>query len=493
MAEIKTVAIANRGEIAKRIVVTCRQMGLKSVLLHASGDTQNEAFRLADETLCIGPADPLQSYLSIEANIKGALGAGAEALHPGYGFLSENPLFVKKCKERGLIFIGPPEEALASFGDKNQARNLCKKAGIPVLPAIENKLKTERDWIKSGEKLGYPLMIKALHGGGGRGMRIARNQKELLELVPLVKQEAENCFQNSEVFFEKYLTKAKHIELQIFVDATGKVFVLGDRDCSLQRRRQKIIEEAPSGISPKIKEEMKDAALALFQMVEYRGAGTVEFLYQKDAFYFLEMNPRLQVEHTVTEMIFGLDLVRAQILTAMKRPAFSNNPFPQGHSIQCRICCEDPFNNFLPTGGELIQSLWPTGFGKRVDSGFGKGDLISPNYDSLISKIITWDSSRIRAIEKMRCALEETILFGCYVNIPFLKHILHLEEFLENKITTNLVEETFPKGLKQKLFPLEESFMETIHKEETGSSHQLYKKDSFQRFNPWSDFLKRDK
>lgn len=490
MAEIKTVAIANRGEIAKRIVITCRQMGLKSVLLHASGDTQNEAFRLADETLCIGPADPLQSYLSIEANLKGALGAGAEALHPGYGFLSENSIFAKKCKEKGLVFIGPPEEALVSFGDKNQARNLCKKAGIPVLPAIENNLNTKKDWIKSGEKLGYPLMIKALHGGGGRGMRIARNQKELLELGPLVKLESKNCFQNSEVFLEKCLTKAKHIELQIFVDATGKVFILGDRDCSVQRRRQKIIEEAPSGIPLKIKEEMKEAVLSLFQMMEYRGAGTVEFLYQKGSFYFLEMNPRLQVEHTVTEMIFGLDLVRAQILTAMKRPIFLNDPSPQGHSIQCRICCEDPFDNFLPTGGELLQSLWPTGFGKRVDSGFGKGDLISSNYDPLISKIITWDSSRIRAIEKMRCALEETILFGCHTNTPFLKHILYLEEFLENKVTTNFVEETFPKGLEQKSLPLEESFMEIIYKEETKSSYQ---QETFQRFNPWSDFLKRDK
>ena len=493
MAEIKTIAIANRGEIAKRIVLVCRQMGLKSLLLYASGDTQNEAFRLADETLCIGPSDPLQSYLNIEANVKGALGAGAEALHPGYGFLSENPFFAGECEKKGLIFIGPPEDALTFFGDKKKARTLCEKAGIPVLPALEKNFKTEKDYLEAGESLGYPLMIKALHGGGGRGLRVAQNSKELLEFLPVVKREAEKLFQGSEVFLEKYLSEAKHIEVQIFVDATSKLFVLGDRDCSIQRRRQKIIEEAPSSLSQEMKKEIKEAVSTLFQLIKYRGAGTVEFLCQENRFYFLEMNPRLQVEHTVTEMIFGLDLVRAQILTAMKRPAFlqENLFIPQGHSIQCRLCCEDPFNSFLPTGGKLLACLWPLGLGKRVDTGFGKGDIISSNYDSLITKIITWDTSRIRAIEKMRCALEETVIFGCLVNIPFLKHLLCLEEFLENKITTDFVEKNFPKGLKPEPFPFDEEFLIKVYKEEKEKSPHRFSKE--EPFNPWSAFLKRKK
>ena len=492
---IKTVAVANRGEIAKRIIATCRQMGLRSVLLHASNDTQNEAFRLADETLCIGPADPLQSYLNREANINGALAAGAEALHPGYGFLSEDPLFAEQCEQKGLIFIGPSSKAIAAFSDKAQARRLCKKAGVPLLPSHVKTGSTKEDWLKAGELIGYPLMVKALSGGGGRGLKVARNAKELVKFLPLVKQEAKKYFHNEGVFLEKYLEGAKHIEIQIFSDATGQVFVLGDRDCSLQRRHQKIIEEAPSGIPEKIKKQMREAVLALCRLMEYQGAGTVEFLYHDKRFYFLEMNTRIQVEHTVTEMILSLDLIRAQILTALKRPVFlkNQNLTPRGHSIQCRLCCED--NHFLPIGGKLLSCVWPSGFGKRVDTGFGQGDIISLNYDSLIAKVITWDTSRIRAIEKMRCALEETIVLGCPLNIPFLKHILHLPEFLEDKITVDFIEKTYPEGLKLKPLPFEEDFLMEVYKEteEETSSNHFYKEKETSVFNPWSDFLKSRK
>ena len=489
----KTVAIANRGEIAKRIVITCREMGLKSVLLYAAGDTQNEAFRLADERLCIGPKDPLQSYLSIEANIKGALASGAQALHPGYGFLSENPLLAKQCEEKGLIFIGPSSEAITSFSDKVKAKQLCEKAGIPVLPYRTGTFKKTMDGLKAAESLGYPLVIKALSGGGGRGLRIAHNPTEFLSFLSLVKQEVGGAFHNKGIFLEKCLKKAKHIEVQVFVDAAGQVFVLGDRDCSVQRRHQKIIEEAPSGIPKAMKKQMKETASTLLQLVKYRGAGTVEFLYYEGEFYFLEMNPRLQVEHTVTEMIFGLDLVRAQILTAFSHPVFVNETFkPKGHSIQCRICAEDPFNQFLPVNGKLLSCSWPLGIGKRMDTGFSSGDTISLDYDSLIAKIIVHDASRIRAIEKMRQTLEETIIFGCPSNIPFLKHFLCLPEFLEDKISIDFIEKTYPNGMDSEPLPFEEDFLKQLCqeiKEKDFDQQSFQKKESF-TFNPWSDFLK---
>ena len=487
---IKKVAVANRGEIAKRIVTTCHEMGLKSVLLHAAGDTQNEAYRLADEKLCIGPKNPLQSYLSIEANIKGALASGAQALHPGYGFLSENPFFAKQCEEKGLIFIGPSSEAISSFGNKVEAKRLCEKAGIPVLPYQTGTFKRKEDGLKAAESLGYPLMIKALSGGGGRGLRVAHNSKEFLSLLSLAKQEASDAFHSKGIFLEKYLKETKHIEIQIFVDAAGKVFILGDRDCSVQRRHQKIIEEAPSQIPENIKNQMKEAVSALLRLVEYKGAGTVEFLYHEEKFYFLEMNTRLQVEHTVTEMLFSLDLVRAQILTALSHPVFINETLSsKGHSIQCRVCAEDPYNRFLPATGALYSCSWPLGIGKRVDMGFNQGDVISPDYDSLIAKIIVHDTSRIRAIEKMRQALQETIIFGCHSNIPFLKHLLCQPEFLEDRITVDFVEKTYSEGLISEPLPFNEDFLKKLYKEKDFEQQSFQEKESF-TFNPWSDFLK---
>ena len=491
---VQKVAVANRGEIAKRIITTCHEMGLQSVLLYAAGDTQNEAFRLADERICIGPKDPLQSYLSIDANIKGALASGAEALHPGYGFLSESSCFAKQCEEEGLIFIGPSSEAISSFSDKVKAKQLCEKAGIPTLPYRIGAFKSKTEGLKAAENLGYPLMIKALSGGGGRGLRIAHTKKEFLSFLSLAREEAKRAFHNKDIFLEKYLKEAKHIEVQVFVDAAGQVFVLGDRDCSVQRRHQKIIEEAPSKIPKAIKKQMKEAVLNLLQLVKYKGAGTVEFLYHEGEFYFLEMNTRLQVEHTVTEMIFGLDLVRAQILTALSRPVFINETFhPKGHSIQCRICAEDPFNQFLPVTGKLLSCSWPLGAGKRVDTGFGSGDMISMDYDSLVAKIIVQDTSRIRAIEKMRCALRETIIFGCHLNIPFLQNFLYLPEFLENKISIDFIEKTYPNGMDSKeSLPFEEDLLKKLYKEieEKDFNRQSFQENKSSVFNPWSDFLK---
>ena len=478
----RKVAVCARGEIAKRIISTCHQMGLKTVLLHAAGDEKNEAFRSAGERVCIGPADPGKSYLNIPANVEGALGAGAEALHPGYGFLSENPEFAHLCEKKGLIFIGPPPEAIELFGNKMSARKICERAGVAVLPGgavPDGDLRTAGE---RAEQIGWPVMIKAEEGGGGRGLRKARNQEELKSLVPRAGREAEKSFQSRRVFIEKHLEGAKHIEVQIFVSADGEIYLLGDRDCSLQRRHQKILEEAPAPVPEKTRRRLQEAVGAILAGQNYRGAGTLEFLFKDGEFYFLEMNTRLQVEHTVTEMIFGLDLVRAQILTAFGKPAFfSKQAFiPRGHSIQCRVCAEDPFRGFAPAGRGMLSCRWPDGAGVRWDKGFDSGDIISPLYDSLLAKLIVWDVSRPRAVEKMKTALKETLVFGCAVNIPFLQAVLLHPDFIENKISTDFVEKNFPEGLKPEPFPLEPDFMRRVEKALAPPG----------AFNPWKDFLK---
>ncbi|MCY4321861.1 MAG: ATP-grasp domain-containing protein, partial [Bdellovibrionaceae bacterium] len=442
MALIKKIAIANRGEIAQRIIFTCQEMGLKTVLLYSAGDIYNSAYRSADERICIGPADPLQSYLNISANIEGAKSAGATAIHPGYGFLSENPEFAKACENNNIIFIGPSSESISLFGNKIKAREVAQKAGVPVLPAWKGDSSQTAHLIKAGEKIAYPLMIKASCGGGGRGLRLAYNSKELTQLLPLVRQEAKQSFNNEEIFLEKYLDSAKHIEIQIFISSAKEIFILGDRDCSPQRRHQKIIETAPSQLPEKIKNQMQSACYELCSLLDYEGAGTLEFLVQGNQFYFLEMNTRLQVEHTITEMLYGIDLVKAQILTAMKKPAFFTDQkmTAKGYSIQCRVCAEDPYENFLPSIGKLLSCSWPLGKNIRVDTAYQSQDQISSFYDSLISKIIVWESTRTRAIEKMNQALKQTMLFGVLTNIPFLNFLLSHKSFIEDKIKINSLE-----------------------------------------------------
>ena len=495
---VQTVAVAGRGEIAKRIVSVCRLAGLKSVLLHAAGDTQNEAFRLADERICIGPADPLQSYLNTEAVIEGAKAGGAGALHPGYGFLSESLPFAESCHKAGLVFIGPPLEALAVFGNKVQTKRLCQKAGAPVLPSRSGAYETEGEALAEAQSLGFPLMIKAACGGGGRGLREVRKREKLWPLFQEARREAALAFPDKEFFFlEKLLEGARHIEVQLFVDAAGEIFVLGDRDCSAQRRRQKILEEAPApALSKALKKEMQEAARAVLELADYRGPGTAEFLVYRDKFYFLEINPRLQVEHTVTEAAFGIDLVRAQMLTAFERPAFLDKSLKaRGCSIQCRLFAEDPFNGFLPETGRLHSCSWPLGPGVRADVGFAAGDMISAEYDSLIAKIITHDISRGRAAEKARAALEETVVFGCRLNTAFLSRVLCLPEFLEGRLTTDFLDKAYPKGLPPEPLPLEEEFLKKLFQEtkdskgELGGRGEALAESRRKRFNPWSDFL----
>ena len=489
MAVIKKVAVANRGEIAKRILSSCREMGLKTVLLYASGDTNNEAFRLADERVCIGPSDPFQSYLDISANVKGALKMGVDAVHPGYGFLSENPEFARQCENHGLIFIGPDSQSISLLGNKISARKLAERSGVPVLPAWTGASSSEKLLIQKAKEISYPLMIKTAEGGGGRGLRLVHSEEELKQILPVVRSEALQSFKSEEVFLEKYLDSAKHIEVQIFVSADKEVFILGDRDCSSQRRHQKIIEEAPSNLPEKMKKRMQEACRELCSVFNYQGAGSLEFLVQGENFYFLEINTRLQVEHTVTEMIYGIDLVKAQILTAMGQSVFSSNEElrPRGHSIQCRICAEDPNKNFLPSAGSLLFCRWPYGKSVRVDTAYYSGDQISAFYDSLIAKIVVWENSRVGAIEKMKKALEETILFGLSTNIRFLNFLLSHDEFVKNQIKTNSLEKIWSSKWREEAFPLPEGLMRQIFQELKDTSGTVF---DAPQFNPWSDFLK---
>ena len=478
------VAVANRGEIAKRILCVCKELNIKSALLYAVGDTGQTAYRLADERICIGPAQPLESYLNIEANIQGAKSAGATHIHPGYGFLSENPSFAKACEDQNITFIGPPSNSLSLFGNKIQARKMAQKVGIPVLKSFP--------LTSTLSKKDFPVMIKASSGGGGRGLRIADNQMELAELIPLVRQEALQSFNSEEIFLEQYLSSAKHIEVQIFISASGEIFILGDRDCSPQRRHQKILEEAPSLLPKKMKQKMQQACQEFCSILEYKGAGTLEFLVQGDQFYFLEMNTRLQVEHTVTEMIYGIDLVKAQILTALGQPAFFMDKKLEagGHSIQCRICAEDPYKNFLPSVGQLLACSWPLGKNIRVDNSYQLGDTISSFYDSLMAKVIVWEDSRVRAIEKMKQALKQTLIFGVLSNIPFLQFLLSHPRFIDNQIEINSLEELQLKEFKATDIPLPEELLQEIFKDLKSPSTKPVAKNL--SFNPWSDFLKSD-
>lgn len=489
---IKKVAVAARGEIAHQIISVCHEMNLETVLLFAEGDEQNEAFRQAKERVCIGPADPLKSYLNIEANIEGALAAGAQALHPGYGFLAESPALALACLVKGIVFIGPSPDTLSLFGNKLSAKKTAQKAGVSVLPhtVLDNKLE-EKEILKKARQISYPLIVKTMVGGGGQGLRVVPNEEGLKKLL----QNPGTLFQENlsqpNFFLEKHLPSAQHIEVQIFVSAEGELFLLSDRDCSIQRRQQKIIEEAPSALPEKIKKELFSACHALLLGLNYQGAGTVEFLVQGENFYFMEMNPRLQVEHTVTEMIYGLDLIRAQILTANGRPPFHKSKkelWPRGHSIECRICAEDPNQNFRPESGQLLACRWPQGKYVRIDTAFQTGDCIPPFYDSLIAKIIVWDDSRTRAIRKMKKALEETLVFGLKTNISFLHFMLSHIRFLERQMTNTLTEKIHTEEWVAEKIPLPEGLIQKLFyqwNKEGPENHSPFKA------NPWVDFLKR--
>ncbi len=447
--QIETIGVANRGEVAVRIIHACQELGLKTVLLHSEADRQSLAYRLADERVCIGPAPSSESYLNIEANIQGALSANVDAIHPGFGFLSENADFAKACESARMVFIGPTPASIKLFGDKISAKNLVQKAGGPTVPGYQGSDQELSVLLRKVEEIGCPVIVKAAAGGGGRGLKVIREMDQAKAAIEAAQREGLSAFGSSQVFLEKYLERAKHIEIQVFGDALGRVRHLGERECSIQRRHQKMIEEAPAAnLDPDLSAQMAQVAVAIAQEAQYRGAGTVEFLLEGENFYFLEMNTRLQVEHPVTELVYGVDLVKAQLLTAMGQPLdWPEVLQPRGHAIECRILAEDPYQGGVPSLGILGSCHWPQGPGRRFEVGFERGDEITQFYDSMIAKVIVWDENRLRAIQKMKRTLEETVIFGLKTNIPLLQEILKNGEFVSGRMNTRFMDQNFPKGL----------------------------------------------
>ncbi len=451
MADIKSVAIANRGEVAVRIIRACQELGLESVLLHSKADIGTRAYRQADRTICIGESSVNESYLSIEKNVDGVLASGAQAVHPGFGFLSENSDFAQALIDKGIEFIGPSPEAIRKMGDKIEAKHIIEKAKVPSVPGYNGEDQSLETLTSEAEKIGYPVIVKAAAGGGGRGMKVIRSKEESKEMIEAAKREGKSAFGSDKVFLEKYLDKAKHIEVQIFGDLSGNVVHLFDRECSVQRRHQKIVEEAMSpSLSTDLRLEICQSAVKLAKEVNYVGAGTVEFLVQDGNFYFLEMNTRLQVEHPVTELVLGVDLVKAQILNQMNRFSVWDQDLltPRGHAIECRLYAEDPYSVGIPSTGPVGYQYWPDGPGRRFDYGYEEGDEVTPYYDSMMAKIIVWDENRSRAIRKMLKTLDQTILFGVKSNIPFLKKILSHPDFVDGSFNTQFINQYFPQGLE---------------------------------------------
>ncbi len=481
------VAIANRGEVAVRIIRACQELGIEAVLLHSAPDEHSIAYRLADETVCIGEAPSSESYLNINANIQGALSAGCDAIHPGFGFLSENADFAQAVEDAGMVFVGPTPANIKLFGDKISAKAHVEKIGGPVIPGYQGKDQSLETLINQCDQIGYPVICKAAAGGGGRGLKVIRSRQEAKELVESAQREAQSAFGSSHVFLEKYLDNAKHIEVQVFGDVSGRVTSLLERECSVQRRHQKIIEEA---LSPSLDEELRAkisaSARDLTERAGYRGAGTVEYLLQDGKFYFMEMNTRLQVEHPVTELVLGVDLVKAQLLTAMGQPLGWPKEFKaRGHAIECRLYAEDPYKAGMPSTGKLLATLWPQGPGRRFEVGFEPGDEITPFYDPMIAKVIVWDETRIRAVQKMKRTLSEVVIFGVRTNIPLLQEILSHEEFLSGKMTTRFFETHFSKGLSEPEFSASElKIVQTLSSQLQESEHVSSGEST--EASPWS-------
>jgi 3-methylcrotonyl-CoA carboxylase alpha subunit len=448
--QIKTLAVANRGEVAVRIIRACDELGIDALLLHSEADQQSLAYRIAKKRICIGASPVNESYLNIEAVIEGAKAGGAEAIHPGFGFLSEDAHFVEKVEASDLIFVGPSAQAMRSLGDKVSCKQAAKKLGVPLVPGYEGEDQSPEFLLQKAKEIGFPVVVKAAHGGGGRGMKVLRQEQGALELILSSKRESMGAFGSDKIFLEKYLDQAKHIEVQVFADASGRVVHLFDRECSVQRKHQKIIEEAIStALTPHLRQKLFQASCLLVESVGYQNAATVEFLVQGEDFYLLEVNTRLQVEHPVTEEVLGIDLVKAQILTAMGQPVFSDQDIlvPRGHSIECRLYAEDPFLGGVPSTGRLGTIQFPFGPHRRFDYGFEAGDEITSFYDPMIAKLIVWDETRPRAIQKMLRVLDETIVFGVQTNIPLLKKILSHPEFVSGEMTTQFFNQHFAEPL----------------------------------------------
>ncbi len=444
----KKVLVANRGEIAVRILRACRELGIETVAVFSEADRQALHVRYADEAYLLGPAPARESYLRGDKIIDIARRCKADAIHPGYGFLAEREDFAQACEDAGLTFIGPKPSAIAAMGDKGVARATVIKAGVPVVPGTEDVGNmTDEDLLARAPQIGFPLLIKATAGGGGKGMREVKNLEEMPALLQSARREAEAAFGDGNVYLEKLVEGARHIEFQILADMHGNVIHLGERECSLQRRHQKLLEESPSPfLDEDLRQRMGQVAVKAAQAVEYVNAGTIEFLVDKEKnFYFLEMNTRLQVEHPVTEMVTGIDIVAEQIRIARGRhlSARQKDVHFNGHAIECRINAEDPYNGFLPSTGRITHSLLPTGPGVRVDTGVYPGFEITPFYDPMIAKLIVWGETRGQAILRMRRALEEYRVVGVRTNIPFHQTLMDSHRFLAGQYDTRFVEERF--------------------------------------------------
>jgi acetyl-CoA carboxylase biotin carboxylase subunit len=445
MQQFAKILIANRGEIALRILHTCAEMGIATVAVHSTIDRQALHVQLADESVCIGPPPSSKSYLNIPNIIAAALTRNATAIHPGYGFLAENARFAEICAAHQIAFIGPSKEAILAMGDKSTAKKTMQQAGVPTIPGSRGLLKDEDEAIATARQIGYPVMIKATAGGGGRGMRLVRNESELSKLFQAAQGEAEAAFGNAGVYLEKFIERPRHIEFQILADSYGNVIHLGERDCSVQRRHQKLLEEAPSVfLNPNLRAKMGEAAVKAAKSIDYVGAGTVEFLVDESGdFYFMEMNTRIQVEHPVTEFITGLDLIAEQIRIAQgeKLRLTQEQVQLRGHAIECRINAEDPDHNFRPHPGRISAYLPPGGPGVRMDSHVYTDYEIPPYYDSLIGKLIVWGENREVAIARMRRALRECAITGIPTTLSFHQKILEHPVFLAGEVYTNFVQE----------------------------------------------------
>lgn len=444
------ILIANRGEIALRIIRACKELGVRTVAVYSTTDATAAHTIFADESVCIGPPEGSKSYLNKVQIISAAEITGADAIHPGYGFLAENAEFAEMCASCGLKFIGPSAEVIRKMGDKSEAKKTMQAAKVPVIPGSEGVVKTEEEALEVARKIKFPVILKAVAGGGGKGMRIVREEQALANSFMMARAEAEAGFGNPDLYIEKYIENPRHIEIQLLADSYGKIIHLGERECSIQRRHQKLIEEAPSPVvDSKLRQKMGAAAVRGAKSVGYESAGTIEFLLDSEGnFYFMEMNTRIQVEHPVTEMVYGVDLVKEQIRIAAGEPLRiqQKEMFPRGHAIECRINAEDPANNFMPSPGEITSIYLPGGPGVRVDTHIYNSYRVPPFYDSLIAKLIVSARNRVDAIRRLNRALDEFVLEGIKTTIPFHKFVINTPEFIKGEFDTHFLEKIYDKA-----------------------------------------------
>lgn len=439
----KKILVANRGEIALRVIRTCKEMGIQTVAVYSTADSESLHVKFADEAVCIGPAPSSESYLKISNIIAAAEITNADAIHPGYGFLSENARFSKICEEHGIKFIGASPNMIDRMGDKANAKATMKAAGVPCVPGSDGVIETFEDCIKVAKATGYPVMLKASAGGGGKGMRAVWTKETLKEAWDSARQESKAAFGNDDMYMEKLIEEPRHIEIQIVGDSKGKACHLSERDCSVQRRHQKLTEEVPSPfMTPALRKKMGEAAVKAAEYIKYEGAGTVEFLVDKHRnFFFMEMNTRIQVEHPITEQVIDFDLIREQISVAAGIPISGKNYIPKLHSIECRINAEDPFNEFRPSPGKITTLHSPGGHGVRLDTHVYAGYSIPPNYDSMIAKLITTAQTREEAISKMKRALDEFVIEGIKTTIPFHRQLMDHPDYISGNYTTKFMED----------------------------------------------------